>query len=100
MEIKAFAKTDIDPLDLASLAAGNCYQDKIPEIGKRLNIKDKLFDVGHHTTIQHHAATFGLEGVAVGDILSECISQARFTTATKGAADIAPRCFLNLITAR
>ena len=68
MEIKLFAKTDIDPLDLASLAAGNCYQDKIPEIGKRLNIKDKLFDVGHHTTIQHHAATFGLEGVAVGDI--------------------------------
>ncbi|RJQ30747.1 hypothetical protein C4572_03705 [Candidatus Parcubacteria bacterium] len=68
MEVKLISCANTDPLDLASFAAGTCYQDKLPELGKRLNVKDKLFSVGHHTTLQHHYATFAIEEIAVGDI--------------------------------
>ena len=68
IDVKLFAATDKNPIDMASLAAGICYQDKIPEMGKRLNVREKLFDVSHHTTIQHHSISFIIEGIAVGDI--------------------------------
>ena len=68
IDVKLFAATDKNPIDMASLAAGICYQDKIPEMGKRLNVREKLFDVSHHTTIQHHSTSFLIEGIAVGDI--------------------------------
>ncbi|MEK9201555.1 MAG: FAD-dependent thymidylate synthase, partial [Patescibacteria group bacterium] len=68
LEVKLLAHTNIDPLDLASHAAKTCYQDKLPELGKRLDVESRLFNVGHHTTIQHHSVTFSIEGIAVGDI--------------------------------
>lgn len=68
INVELLAKTDVDPIVLASHAALVCYQDMMPELGKRLNVKDKLFDVSHHTTLQHHYATFATEGIAVGDI--------------------------------
>ncbi|HBB56430.1 TPA: hypothetical protein DEW47_02115 [Patescibacteria group bacterium] len=68
MDIKIIAKTDVDPLDLASHAAGVCYQSVIPEFGKRLDVEKRLFKPSHHTTLQHHSVTFAVEGIAVGDI--------------------------------
>ena len=68
IDVKLFAATDENPIDMASLAAGICYQSKIPKIGARLNFKEKLFEVGHHTIIEHHSATFIVESLPIGDI--------------------------------
>jgi len=61
-------KIESEPLALASHAALKCYQAKSPEIGKTIDVKGRLFDVGHHTTLQHFYFTFDIEGIAVGDI--------------------------------
>jgi thymidylate synthase ThyX len=56
------------PLEMASHAALTCYQAEMPEMGKVIDVKGRLFDVGHHTTCQHTDFTFFIEGIAVGDI--------------------------------
>jgi len=68
IQVKMIAKTDIDPVQLASYAALLCYQAELPEMGKIIDVENRLFKVGHHTTIQHSSFTFSLEGIAVGDI--------------------------------
>lgn len=68
IDVKLIARTDIDPLKLASFAALECYQDTPPEFGKEIDVKKRLFDVGHHTTLEHFYLTYQVEGVAVGDV--------------------------------
>ncbi len=68
IKVKLLAHTDADPLVLASHAAKVCYQSEMPEFGKLLDVKKRLFDVGHHTTLQHTYFTFAIEGISVGDI--------------------------------
>ena len=53
---------------LASHAARECYQSEPPEFGKTIDIENRLFKTGHHTTLEHHYFTFNVEGVAVSDI--------------------------------
>lgn len=65
---KLAAETESEPLALASHAALKCYQAERPETGKMIDVKSRLFDVGHHTTLQHFYFTFDIEGIAVGDI--------------------------------
>ena len=60
--------TNVKPNELASHAAFTCYQDKLPELGKLIDVEKRLFNVGHHTTLQHWHATFAIEGIAVSDV--------------------------------
>jgi len=68
IQVKLEAHTNIDPLQLTSHAALVCYQGEMPEMGKSIDVENRLFKVGHHTTIQHFFLTFSIEGIAVGDI--------------------------------
>lgn len=68
VNVKLVAKTDVEPLVLASHAALKCYQAEEPEWGKTIDVEGRLFNVGHHTTLQHSFFTFSIDGIAVGDI--------------------------------
>jgi thymidylate synthase ThyX len=68
MEIKLIAHTNQKPLDLASHAAKTCYTSQTPEMGKQIDVQNRLFAAGHHTTLQHSYFTFSLEGVDIGSI--------------------------------
>ncbi len=61
--------TEADPIELASYAALICYLLEGPEWGKTINVKDRLFEASHHTTIEHFYMTFRIDGIAVGDII-------------------------------
>ncbi len=71
--VELIAKPEVPPVVSARQAAETCYQAEMPE--QKSNdeatakfVKDRLFDVGHHTTVQHQQFTFAIEGIAVGDI--------------------------------
>lgn len=68
IEIKLISKKDVPPSELISYAANGCYNPKEPSLGKKINIKEKLFEKGHQTTLQHSDFTFFTEGVSVYDI--------------------------------
>jgi thymidylate synthase ThyX len=68
IDIKLLSHTDIDPIELASHAAGYCYTSIPPELGKILDVENRLFNPGHHTTIEHFYFTFAIEGVAIGNV--------------------------------
>ncbi len=68
IKVKLLTSTEGDPLKLASHAALKCYQAEDPEWGKLIDVKSRLFDVGHDTTLEHPYFTFDIEGIAVGDI--------------------------------
>jgi len=68
IKIKLIAHTNEKSLVLASHAALMCYQPEVPEMGKEIDVKNRLFGVGHHTTLQHTFFTFSIEGISVGDI--------------------------------
>lgn len=66
--VKLIAHTNVKPLELASHAALKCYQAEDPHWGKTIDVENRLFNVGHHTTLQHFFFTFSVEGIAVGDV--------------------------------
>lgn len=68
IKVELVSSTGVKPLELASHAAMTCYQAESPQWGKTLDVRGRLFDVGHHTTLQHFFFTFSIEGIAVGDI--------------------------------
>ena len=68
IQVSLIAKTDMPPLESASHSALRCYQAKPPTRGKVIDVFKKLFKTSHHTTLQHFSATFGIEGIAVGDV--------------------------------
>ncbi len=68
LDVKLLSYSNTKPLELSSHAAMSCYQAEPPVWGKILNVKDRLFDVGHHTTLEHTYFTFSIEGISVGDI--------------------------------
>ncbi|TSC91894.1 MAG: Thymidylate synthase [Parcubacteria group bacterium Licking1014_17] len=58
-------------LEAASRAGRICREPEIPgDDGKVINVKEHLFEVGHHTTIQtaDHWLGFDIEGIAIGDV--------------------------------
>ena len=52
------AKTDVEPRILSSHAAKTCYTSKVPELGATIDVENRLFKPGHHTTLQHNYFTF------------------------------------------
>ncbi|MCK4386696.1 MAG: FAD-dependent thymidylate synthase [Candidatus Pacebacteria bacterium] len=57
-----------NPIEAISHAALSCYQEKMPEWGKKINVENALFKTGHHTTMQHTDFSFFIEGISVGDV--------------------------------
>lgn len=68
INVKLIAKTDVGPQELASFSAKGCYKDEEPHMGEVMDVETNLFNVGHHTTLQHNYFTFWIEGIAVSDI--------------------------------
>lgn len=62
------AQVESEFLALASHAASKCYQAESPQMGKLLDVKSRLFQTSHHTTLEHFSFTFDIEGIAVSDI--------------------------------
>lgn len=69
MQIKLLAKSDKKPLDLASHAARVCYTLDPVLIDKPIDVKGRLFDSGHHTTLQHTHFTFSLKDIPVSVVV-------------------------------
>lgn len=57
-----------NPVEAISHAAKVCYQDTAPEWGATIDVKNRLFATGHHTTFQHIYCTFLIENIAIGDV--------------------------------
>ena len=51
-------KPNADCEDIIAFGAHTCYQGEEPKLGETINIKARLFDVGHHTTLQHSHFNF------------------------------------------
>ena len=68
IKVELISHSNIPPLDLTSHAAKVCYQAEPPEMGKNIDVENRLFKTGHHTTLQHFFVTFMVEGISVGDI--------------------------------
>ena len=65
---KLFEEVESEPLALASHAALECYKAEPPVMGEMIDVEERLFNVGHHTTLQHFYFNFNVEGIAVGDV--------------------------------
>lgn len=68
IKVNLISYSNTKPLELASHAALKCYQAEDPKWGKTIDVENRLFRVGHHTTLQHTFFTFSIEGISVGDI--------------------------------
>ena len=53
IKVKKIAGTDLEPTLLASHAARTCYTAEVPEIGETIDVENRLFKTGHHTTLEH-----------------------------------------------
>lgn len=60
--------TNCDPLELASFAAKYCYEAQPPKFGDMIDVEKRLFQTGHHTTLEHFYFNFEIEGISVGDV--------------------------------
>ncbi|MCK5416515.1 FAD-dependent thymidylate synthase [Candidatus Parcubacteria bacterium] len=68
IKVELLSHSSADPIELTSHAALACYQSIPPQMGKKIDIENRLFNTGHHTTLQHNFFTFNIEGISVGDI--------------------------------
>lgn len=63
------AKTNVNVTPLASYAAKVCYTAEPPALGDLIKVKERLFDPGHHTTLEHNHFTFLLDGLSVSSVV-------------------------------
>jgi hypothetical protein len=68
IQVSLVTLTQSNPSAVISQTAKTCYQNVMPELGSLINIKERLWETGHHTTLQPFHLTFHIEGIAVGDI--------------------------------
>jgi thymidylate synthase ThyX len=60
---------DMNPEQLASNAGRACYESEMPAMDKeKIKVKERLFDTGHHTTIEHSYFTFAIDDISVSTI--------------------------------
>ncbi|MBD3238066.1 MAG: hypothetical protein GF332_00300 [Candidatus Moranbacteria bacterium] len=67
IQVKLKAHTNQDALDLITLAAKECYQQKPAWYGQKIN-EQELFAAGHHTPFQHFYLTWQVENIGISDI--------------------------------
>lgn len=63
IKVTKIAETDVSPTILASHAATMCYNAETPELGRTIDVKKRLFDTGHHSTLEHNYWTFMIENI-------------------------------------
>lgn len=68
IKVSLIAETNVSTEILSSHAAKTCYEPEVPELGKTIDVKGRLFDTGHHTTLQHNYFTFAIDGVSVSNV--------------------------------
>ena len=68
MKVSLKAKTDVSVMGLASHAARVCYSINPETLNQPIDIKSRLFDPGHHTTLQHNFFTFFVEDIPVSAV--------------------------------
>ncbi len=68
MKVTLKAKTDVSVMGLASHAARVCYSINPETLNQPIDIKARLFDPGHHTTLQHNFFTFFVEDIPVSAV--------------------------------
>ena len=68
MKVTLKAKTDLSVSQLASHAARVCYSINPETLNQPIDIKARLFDPGHHTTLQHNYFTFFVEDIPVSAV--------------------------------
>ena len=69
ISVKLKTKTETNVNELSSFAARVCYTAEVPNDDKLIDVKSRLFDPGHHTTIEHNHFTFVLDGVSVSSVV-------------------------------
>ena len=69
VKVSLLAKTDKNPTALASHAARVCYTLNQELIEKPIDVKARLFDSGHHTTLQHTYFTFYIQDICVSSVV-------------------------------
>ena len=68
MKVTLKAKTDLSITALASHAARVCYSINPETLNQPIDVKARLFDPGHHTTLQHNTFTFFVEDIPVSAV--------------------------------
>jgi Thymidylate synthase complementing protein. len=66
--VKLISKPSANIIKLISFAAKTCYNSALPKWGKMINVKNDLFLTGHHTTFEHGAYSFAIEGIDIGSV--------------------------------
>ncbi|MBO4746031.1 MAG: FAD-dependent thymidylate synthase [Alphaproteobacteria bacterium] len=69
VKVKQLAATDVDPIRLASHAARTCYAADVPELGEIIDVENRLFRTGHHSTLEHNYYTFNIDGIPVSSMV-------------------------------
>jgi len=69
VKITKIAETNVDPTTLASHAARMCYTADTPQLGDTIDVKKRLFDTGHHSTLEHNYWTFMIENIPVSSMV-------------------------------
>ena len=69
ISVKLKTKTEMNVNDLSSFAARVCYTADVPADDKTIDVKARLFEPGHHTTIEHNHFSFVLDGVSVSSVV-------------------------------
>ena len=69
IKITQIAETNVSPTLLASHAARMCYTAESPKLGETIDVKKRLFDTGHHSTLEHNYWTFMIENIPVSSVV-------------------------------
>ncbi len=69
VKITQIAETNVSPTMLASHAARMCYTAESPKLGETIDVKKRLFDTGHHSTLEHNYWTFMIEDIPVSSVV-------------------------------
>ena len=69
IKVTKIAETDVSPTILASHAATMCYNADTPELGRTIDVKKRLFDTGHHSTLEHNYWTFMIANIPVSSVV-------------------------------
>ena len=69
ISVKQIAETNVEPTILASHAARTCYAANVPELGEKIDVENRLFKTGHHTTLEHNYFTFNIDGIPVSSMV-------------------------------
>ncbi|MBP9999526.1 MAG: FAD-dependent thymidylate synthase [Proteobacteria bacterium] len=69
IKVTPIAETNVEPTILASHAARMCYTAESSKLGDVIDVKKRLFDTGHHSTLEHNYWTFMIENIPVSSVV-------------------------------